>query len=215
MRSETAEHVPISILIAVDHPIIRNSLRVIMEQETDFRVVAEAANGREAVVLADYKQPDVIVLDVTLPHLSGIAAAREILSKRASAHILFVTALPEEAYVVEAFKAGARGYVAADSAALELVDAIRRAVRGCEFISPEVTERLLSPYLERESSLMQFLKMSAAACDITELQRSFGSAEVAELLRHAAAVVRDYNVCGAVIQRAEHNLRRLPAAALL
>ena len=132
----------INIVLASDHPIIRSTLRVILEREPDFRVVAEAANGQEAVVLAEYKRPDIILLDVKLPHVSGIAAARRIISKSRDAGIVFLAEHSDEEYVAQAFKAGARGYVLADSAQSDLIRAIRFVARGDTFLSPSISSQL-------------------------------------------------------------------------
>jgi DNA-binding NarL/FixJ family response regulator len=130
--------VSIRILLASDHPIVRNNLRSILEREDDFVVVAEAANGREAVVLAEYRKPNVVLLDVRFPDLTGISAARDIASKERSCGVVFVTTETDRVYVSEAFKAGACGYVSADEAQSELAHAIRAATRGERFLSPAI-----------------------------------------------------------------------------
>lgn len=126
------------ILLANPHPIVRSNLRLLLEREPGLRVVAEAANGREAVVLADYRHPDIVLLDINLPHVNGIAAAREILAKNSEAAIVFVTPHPDEAYLAEALRAGARGYVVEDSAEVDLVPAIMAAAAGEVFVSPQI-----------------------------------------------------------------------------
>jgi DNA-binding NarL/FixJ family response regulator len=135
-RSESV--VSTTILIASAHPIIRNSLRLLVERDVNFHVVAEAANGREAVVLADYKRPNIILLDMKMPQLNGIAAAREISAKRQTAGIIFVTAETDELYVSEAFKAGAAGYVSADTVQTDLCKAINAVKGGHSFVSPSI-----------------------------------------------------------------------------
>jgi two-component system response regulator DegU len=126
------------ILLANPHPIVRSNLRLLLERDASLHVVAEAANGREAVVLADYRHPDIVLLDINLPQVNGIAAAREILAKNSDAAIVFVTSHSEEAYVSEALKAGARGYVLEDAAETDLVPAIATAGAGGTFISPRI-----------------------------------------------------------------------------
>src|SRR5947209_5082360 len=134
---------PVRVLLANSHPLIRNSLRLLLEREPDFLIVAEAANGREALVLADYRHPDVVLLDIHLPYVGGLAAAREISSKDKGAGIIFATANPDLEYASEAFKAGARGYVLADSAQTELVRAVRAVVGGRSFLSPIIASQLI------------------------------------------------------------------------
>ncbi|MDQ2711474.1 MAG: response regulator transcription factor [Acidobacteriota bacterium] len=137
----------IRILLANHQPIIRSGLRLLLEREPDFRIVAEAANGREAVVLTDFKHPEVVILDVKLPYLNGIGVAREISSKEGSPKSIFVTTDTDESYVFEAFKAGARGYVAADSAPADLARAIHVVVGGHLFLSPTICIRCLDGHV--------------------------------------------------------------------
>jgi two-component system, NarL family, response regulator NreC len=132
---------PIRIVLANDHPLVRSSLRQLLEREQGFRVIAEAANAREAVLLADYRCPDIVVLDIQLPDVNGITAARVMTGKNASTGILFVTALADEEYIREAFKAGARGYVLSDSAQTDLIPAVRAVAEGRTFVSPAVEHK--------------------------------------------------------------------------
>jgi DNA-binding NarL/FixJ family response regulator len=134
---------PIRILLANHQPIIRSGLRLLLERDTEFRVVAEAANGREAIVLTDFTHPDIVLLEVTLPVVNGISVTREIAREEGCARAIFVTAHTEESYVVEAFKAGARGYVAGDSAPADLTRAIHAVADGRAFLSPAVSMDLL------------------------------------------------------------------------
>jgi len=114
-----------------------------MERELGFRVVAEAANGREAVVLAEYRHPVLILLDIRLPDVSGIAAAREIFSRTPNTSVIFVTGETDGVYVCEAFKAGARGYVSVDSVQTDLAPAIYAVARGHHFVSSSISRTLL------------------------------------------------------------------------
>lgn len=104
------------------------------------RVIAEAGSGREALVLADYCQPDIVVMDIKLAQPAGIAAARLIASKLPNAGIVFVGVDADAEYVTEAFKAGARGYVLADSVPTELVGAIRVVAEGGKFVSTSLRQ---------------------------------------------------------------------------
>ncbi len=143
---------PIRILLANHHPIIRSSLRSLLERAPEFRVIAEAANGREAVVLADYKHPDIVLLEVTLPHLNGIAAAREIAAQEGLAKTIFVTAHSDEGYVEEAFRAGAKGYVMGDAAPADLVPAIHAVTNGRLFLSPTMSRRFLEDQARKQAT---------------------------------------------------------------
>jgi DNA-binding NarL/FixJ family response regulator len=138
--------VSISIVVANDHPIVRSGLRSLLERESDFRVVGEAANAKEAIILARYKQPSVLIMDVNAPALNGMTVSREIASSDPQIGIIFVTTHILPSYVEEAFKAGARGYVAADSVQTDLSSAIRSVASGSSFISPSIAEQAASPY---------------------------------------------------------------------
>ena len=143
----------IRILLANHQPIIRSGLRLLLEREPEFRVVAEAANGREAMVLAEFKHPDIVLLEVTLPYLNGIAVARELSSKGGFAKPVFVTADTDEGYVIEAFKAGAKGYVDGDSAPSDLARAIHVVTSGRLFLSPAICTQVLDRHAgDREMS---------------------------------------------------------------
>jgi len=121
----------------------------LLERESTFRVIGEAANGREALVLAEHTHPEVVLLDVKLPLMNGLVAAREISSKDRNVGIIFVSVHVDEEYVAEAFKAGARGYVLADSAQSDLIRAIRVVARGDRFLSPSITSQLLEEYARK------------------------------------------------------------------
>ncbi|HEX4164775.1 MAG TPA: response regulator transcription factor [Bryobacteraceae bacterium] len=141
----------IRILLANHQPIIRSGLRMLLEREPNFRVVAEAANGREAVVLAEFKNPDIALLEITLPFLNGIAVARELSAKESFAKPVFVTADTDEGYVIEAFKAGAKGYVAGDSAPSDLSRAIHVVANGGLFLSPAICMQVLDRHLSERN----------------------------------------------------------------
>ncbi len=133
----------IRVVLANHHPMIRSNLRLLLERQSAVRVVGEAADGREAVFLTERRHPAVVLLDIQLPLLSGIAAAREISSIKPDPGIIFVTALVDQEYVCEAFKAGARGYVLADLAHMDLVSAIQMVASGGRFLSPAISRKLI------------------------------------------------------------------------
>jgi DNA-binding NarL/FixJ family response regulator len=134
---------PIRILLANHQPIVRNGLRLLLERDPTFQVVAEAADGKETIKLADFKRPDVTLLEIELPQVNGIGVAKEILSGARTSKVLFVTAHTDVGYVIEAFKAGACGYVAGDSAPVDLARAIHVVASGGLFLSPAICANLL------------------------------------------------------------------------
>ena len=129
------------ILLANHQPLVRSALRVLLEQEREFQVVGEAATGREAIALTDFRQPAMVLLEVELPQMSGVVVARHLLANHPALKIIFVSSLSDVAYVNEAFKSGAHGYVAADDAPADLISAIRSVTSGQSFISPAIRER--------------------------------------------------------------------------
>ncbi len=138
---------PIRILLADDHTIMRRGLRLLLESRPEFAVVGEASNGREAVEQAEATKPDVVVLDIAMPTLSGIEAAQRICANQPEIAIVILSMHSDEAYVLRALKAGAKGYLLKDSAESDLVDAIKAVREGKTFFSPEVTRILMEDYV--------------------------------------------------------------------
>jgi DNA-binding NarL/FixJ family response regulator len=138
---------PVRILLADDHNVIRRGLRMLLDGQPGFSVVAEAADGAAAVGQALLHKPDVVVLDIAMPRLSGIDAAARIAEEVPSAAIVILSMHSDEAYVLRALKAGAKGYLLKDSAEGDLIDAIRAVSEGKAFLSPEVSRMLVEDYV--------------------------------------------------------------------
>ncbi|HZS57056.1 MAG TPA: response regulator transcription factor [Bryobacteraceae bacterium] len=138
----------IRVLLCNQHPVIRNGLRELLETPGIW-VVGDAANGLDAVTLANHYQPDVVLLDVKLAHTTGFVVSREIAMKAPQAGIVFVSSQCDEEYVSEAFKTGARAYVLAESVQTDLIRAVRIAAKGGQFLSPSITSKLLDEYGKR------------------------------------------------------------------
>ena len=137
----------IRILLADDHTVVRKGLRLLLENEPDFQVVAEAANGREAVALAEDHRPDVVVLDIAMPLLNGVEAARQITGKLASTAVVILSMHSDEAYVLKALKGGARGYLLKDSADNDLIEAVKAVFAGKSFFSAAISKMLVEDYV--------------------------------------------------------------------
>jgi DNA-binding NarL/FixJ family response regulator len=137
---------PTQVLLADDHQIVRQGLRGLLE-EAGFQVVAEAADGQEAVRLAAARpRPDVAVLDLAMPLLNGVDAARALLRGSSSLKVILLTMHTDEPYVLEALRAGVSGYVLKTQAAEDLVRAIEEVGRGAIYLSPTVARRLVDVY---------------------------------------------------------------------
>src|ERR1700691_3376296 len=137
----------IRILLADDHNVMRKGLKLLLESQPEFTVVAEAADGRQAVERADAPSPDVAVLDIAMPNLNGIEAAQRIVSQRPNTSIIILSMHSDEGYVLRALKAGAKGYLLKDSAEGDLIEAIRAVTQGKTFFSPEISRMLVEDYV--------------------------------------------------------------------
>jgi len=143
---------PIQILLADDHQIVRDGLKAILEKQ-DYRVNAEASNGQEAVRLALQTRPEIAVLDITMPLLNGLDAAREILQQLPSTKIILLTMHAEKGYVLEGLRAGIKGFVTKTHAAEDLVRAIREVTKGTTYLSPEVSQAVIEAYQSNDEAI--------------------------------------------------------------
>jgi DNA-binding NarL/FixJ family response regulator len=139
----------ITVLLSEDHTVVREGLRRLLSATDDIEVVSEVENGRQAVAEAKRLFPDVVVLDIAMPQLNGMEAARQISKEVRKAKILMLSAHSDEQYVQRALAAGAAGYLMKECAADELLRAIREVARGNSFFSPIVSQRLLDQYQKR------------------------------------------------------------------
>jgi two-component system, NarL family, response regulator NreC len=137
----------IRILLADDHTVVRKGLRLLLESQPEFQVVAEAANGREAVALAEEHRPDVVVMDIAMPLLNGSEAARQITAKLPAIAVVILSMHSDEAYVLKALKAGARGYLLKDSADDDLIQAVKAVSRGTSFFSAAISKMLVEDHV--------------------------------------------------------------------
>ena len=134
------------ILLADDHTLVRQGLRRILEEQPEWRVVAEAGNGLDAVSLAADLQPDIVILDIGMPKLNGLEAARQITKKAPEARVLILSMHADEVHITKAVEAGAAGYLVKDSADRELVNAVTATAEGKSYFSPAAAAVLLAEY---------------------------------------------------------------------
>ncbi len=139
---------PLRILLADDHLIVRQGLKTLLEQE-HHTVVAEAADGREAIQLAQKHHPDVAVMDLAMPLLNGLDATREIVKVSPETRTILLTMHTEDQYVVEALRAGVRGYLLKTQAASDLIQAVREVSRGAVYLSPGISGAIVDAYLAK------------------------------------------------------------------
>jgi len=138
---------PIRILLADDHTVVRDGLRALLEKQPDMAVVAEAADGRDSVRLADEQQPDVVVMDIAMPNMNGIEATRRILSSHPETAVVILSMHQDESYVLRSLKAGAKGYLLKDSLRSDVIDAIRSVAQGRSFLTKKVSRILQEDYI--------------------------------------------------------------------
>ena len=139
----------VRILLADDHTVMRAGLRLLLERHEDFEVVGEASDGRQAVDIATELKPAVVVMDIAMPQLNGVEAARQILSRDPETAIVMLSMHSDESYVLRSLKAGARAYLLKDSAEADLVSAIQAIIEGKSFFSPGVRALLKEDYIHR------------------------------------------------------------------
>jgi two-component system response regulator NreC len=198
----------IRVLLADDHNLIRAGLRRVVESQTDFIVAGEAEDGRQAVAMTEQLKPDVVVMDIGMPSLNGIEAARQIRGAHPETQIVMLSMHSDEGYVLRALKAGAKAYLLKDSAEADLASAIHAAAEGKSFFSPAVGKVLLEDYMrkmERTGAEDSYELLSPREREVLQLvAEGKSSKEVANLLdlsvntveTHRARVMQKLNLRG-------------------
>jgi two-component system, NarL family, response regulator NreC len=137
----------IRILLADDHTVVRDGLRALLEKQPDMTVVAEAADGRDSVRLAEEQSPDVVIMDIAMPNMNGIEATRRILAANPKTNVVMLSMHQDESYVLRSLKAGAKGYLLKDSLRSDVVEAIRTVAQGRSFLTRKVSKMLQEDYI--------------------------------------------------------------------
>ncbi len=173
------------VLLCDDHAMFRQGLKSILETEDDFRVIGEASTGREAVRYALETKPDVVLMDIQMPELDGVAATKAILAEQPETPVIILTMYRQDRYVFEAVKVGARGYMLKDAGAEELIDSIRRVAAGETLLNAEMAasildefrklgdlpshpEHKISELTEREEDILRLLAQGASNQEIAD-----------------------------------------------
>jgi two-component system, NarL family, response regulator NreC len=176
----------IKVLIADDHGVVRRGLRLLLEQYPELSVIGEAANGRDAVIMAAKLSPQIVIMDVAMPLLNGIEAAGQILAANSRTGIVMLTMHADESYLLRALHIGVRGYLLKDSAEEDLLPAIRSVAHGKPFFSRVIAESLLEDYmllLKQEGLADTFELLTAREKEVLQsLAEGKSNKEVAALL---------------------------------
>ncbi len=139
----------IRVLLADDHGVVRKGLRYLLQKSPEMKVVGEAADGREAVAMAEELNPDVVVMDIAMPQLNGIDATAQIVKKNPRTGVIMLSMYSDETYLVRALGVGAKGYLLKDSTESDLVRAVQAVSQGRPFFSPTIAQTLLDDYMRR------------------------------------------------------------------
>ena len=186
----------VRVLLGDDHTLVRMGLKRILEARPGFTVIAEAANGRDAVQLALDWQPNVAVLDIAMPLLNGIDATRQIVRRAPGVRVLMLSMHQEENYVSRALEAGAAGYLLKDSAEVDLLDGVTAIAQGRSFFSPAIAKLMLNDFVRRLSGKQvvdRYERLSEREREVFQLvAEGRSNKEVAEVLSISPTTVETH-----------------------
>jgi two-component system, NarL family, response regulator NreC len=175
----------ITVILADDHQLVRQGVRSLLEHEPDMSVVGEASDGLKAVDLTARLKPQVLVVDLIMPGLSGVEVTRQVTRLSPATRVILLSMYMDEPYVIEALRYGAYGYVLKESNISDLIRAIREVTKGRHYLSPPLSERAVDAYLEKigDAPLDLYDTLSTREREVLHLAiEGFGNAEIAERL---------------------------------
>ena len=186
----------VTVLLADDHPIVRQGLRHLFEEEPDIKIVGEASDGLQAVQLTEKFKPNVLILDIMMPDINGLEVLRQVKERSPATSSIVLSMQSADVYVVEALKAGALGYVLKETGPSEMLNAVQQVVGGQRYLSPKISERLIDvliqtvekapadPYQTLTNREREVLQMAAEGLSSSEIAKRLSiSPRTAELHR--------------------------------
>ncbi|HMV48222.1 MAG TPA: response regulator transcription factor [Blastocatellia bacterium] len=205
----------LKVLIADDHPIVRQGLRMVIEREADLQVVAEAGNGRETLDKIKQHQPDVVLLDVDMPLLDGFQVAEALRESQCHLAVIFLTVHREEGFLKKALDLGAKGYVLKDSAVTDIVNGIRAVQLGQTYVSPALVSYLVNR--RTSSGVVGLDSLTSAERRVLRMIAQYKTTkEIAAALFISPRTVESHrtNICQKLNLRGSHSLMRFALAHL-
>jgi DNA-binding NarL/FixJ family response regulator len=186
----------ITVFLADDHAVLRDGVRLLLEMESDIEVVGDCANGREAVRKVSKLAPDVVILDILMPELNGIEAARQILQDTPSVKIVILSMNSDSEHVFRALQAGVRGYLLKASAGSEVVKAIRTVHAGRRYLSQDISDKMIDAYIhQRETAEANkpLTRLSSREVEVLQLVvEGKSNAEIAAILMLSPGTIKTY-----------------------
>lgn len=186
----------ITIFLADDHAVVRDGLRFLLEAQADFKVVGDAANGRDAVHQVAQLNPEIVIIDIAMPELNGIEATRQIRDICPGAQVIILSMYATDEHVLRALQAGAQGYILKESAGVEVINAVRAVHAGRRYLSQKISERVIDSYIRQQNIGLAenpLARLSPREQEILQLVvEGKSSAEIAEILSLSPNTVDTY-----------------------